>query len=120
MKAWMKQNSASQATQREESPREGEGVGEGEGEGEGEGNSEADVAPRPDGDGQLLLNDWVQVGRFMAGLDILLPGSEFQRSDCSPIETAGDGQMLVNDWVQAGRYVAGLDAPQSHGCPRAQ
>ena len=78
---------------------------------------EADVAPRPDGDGALLVNDWVQVGRFVAGLDVPAEGSEFQRADCAPLDESGDGQLLVNDWVQAGRYVAGLDAQQEQGGP---
>ena len=78
---------------------------------------EADVAPQPDGDGFLLVNDWVQVGRFVAGLDIASLGTEFQRTDCAPHAGAGDGYLLVNDWVQAGRYVAGLDAPQGQGGP---
>ena len=78
---------------------------------------EADVAPRTDGDGSLLVNDWVQVGRFVAGLDALTPGSEFQRADCAPYDDWGDGQMLVNDWVQAGRYVAGLDTGQPAAGP---
>ena len=91
---------------------EGEGEGEPEGEGETDLGLEADVAPRPEGDGELLVNDWVQVGRFVAGLDTPEPGSEFQRADCAPIVTSGDGELLVNDWVQAGRYVAGLDVLQ--------
>ena len=78
---------------------------------------EADVAPRTDGDGSLLVNDWVQVGRFVAGLDIPTPGLEFQRADCAPYAERGDAQLLVNDWVQAGRYVAGLDVPQPENGP---
>ena len=81
------------------------------------GQMESDVAPRPDGDGDLLVNDWVQVGRFVAGLDVPAAGSEFQRADCAPLDTSGDGQLLVNDWVQAGRYVAGLDAAQGQAGP---
>lgn len=80
-------------------------------------NREADVAPRSDGDGALLANDWVQVGRFVAGLDLAAHGSEYQRADCAPYNTAGDGSILVNDWVQAGRYVAGLDAQQYQAGP---
>lgn len=78
---------------------------------------EADVAPRPDGDSDLLVNDWVQLGRFVAGLDISNPGTEFQRADCAPYADAGDGDLLVNDWVQAGRYVAGLDVLQEEYGP---
>ena len=77
---------------------------------------EADVAPRSHGDGSLLVNDWVEVGRFVAGLDTVAAGSEFQRADCAPVANGGDGQLLVNDWVQAGRYIAGLDSSQAaHG-----
>lgn len=78
---------------------------------------ESDVAPRFHGDSQLLVNDWVQVGRFLSGLDIPAQGSEFQRADCAPLLGLGDGQLLVNDWVQAGRYVLGLDAPQQQSGP---
>lgn len=81
------------------------------------GGLEGDVAPRPDGDGSLLVNDWVQVGRFVAGLDTPAAGSEFQKADCAPYASTGDGQLLVNDWVQAGRYVAGLDAPKTQAGP---
>lgn len=80
---------------------------------------EADVAVRPDGDSVLLVNDWVLVGRFVAGLDTAGEGSEFQRTDCAPLPTAGDGWLLVNDWVQTGRYVAGLDALQPQAGPTA-
>ena len=85
-----------------------------------EGPWEADIAPRPNGDDFLLVNDWVQVGRFVAGLDIPVAGTEFQRTDCAPFATTGDGLLLVNDWVQAGRYIAGLDTPQSQGGPTGE
>lgn len=78
---------------------------------------EADVAPRPNGDDDLLVNDWVQVGRYVAGLDAIEAAPEFQRADCAPIAFLGDGELLVNDWVQAGRYVAGLDAALAQGGP---
>lgn len=78
---------------------------------------EVDVAPRPGGDGDLAVNDWVQVGRFVAGLDEPLLGSEFQRADCAPLASSGDGVLLANDWVQAGRFVAGLDVPQPQAGP---
>jgi len=72
---------------------------------------EADVAPRPNGsNGSVTVADWVQVGRFAAGLDGLEAGSEFQRSDCAPRSTFGNGAITVSDWVQAGRYAAGLDS----------
>lgn len=79
---------------------------------------EADVAPRPNGDGKVDITDWVQVGRFVAALDIPSP-SEFQRADCAPRDTFGDGQLTVSDWVQAGRYAAGLDPLTMAGGPTA-
>jgi hypothetical protein len=73
---------------------------------------EADVAPRPlgNGNGLVTIVDWVQMGRFAAGLDTPAVGSEFQRADCAPRPTLGDGRLTVSDWVQAGRYAAGLDS----------
>jgi hypothetical protein len=55
------------------------------------------------------LNDWVQEGRFVAGLDTASNLSEFQRADCAPRATSGDGLITVADWVQVGRYAAGFD-----------
>ncbi len=82
---------------------------------------EADVTPRPNGknDGTIAITDWVQVGRFAAGLDTAAAGSEFQRADCAPREAKGDGQLAIVDWVQAGRYAAGLDPVQTAGGPTA-
>ncbi len=81
---------------------------------------EGDVAPRPEsGNGALSVADWAQVGRFAAGLDNLVEGSEFQRADCAPRATAGDGQLTLADWVQAGRYSVGLDSPTMAGGPSA-
>lgn len=82
---------------------------------------EADVTPRPNGknDGTISITDWVQVGRFAAGLDTAAVGGEFQRADCAPRDTRGDGALAIIDWVQAGRYAAGLDAPQRAGGPTA-
>ncbi len=78
---------------------------------------EADVNPRPNGgnDGKVTITDWVQVGRFAAGLDTVQNSSEFQRVDCAPIATNGDGRIGIADWVQAGRFAVGLDpvAPAS-------
>ncbi len=78
---------------------------------------EADVAPRPNGNnnGQITTADWVQVGRFAAGLDTAAVGSEFQRADCAPRATLGDGRITTADWVQAGRYAAGLDPVTAAG-----
>ena len=70
---------------------------------------EADVSPRPNGNGSVSIADWAQIGRFVAGLDTTVGGSELQRADCAPRATFGDGKLTVADWVQAGRYAAGLD-----------
>ncbi len=80
---------------------------------------EADVAPRPNGngDGTVKTTDWVQVGRFAAGLDTAAAGNEFQRADCAPRATVGDGRLTTTDWVQAGRYAAGLDPVAPAGGP---
>jgi len=72
---------------------------------------EGDVAPRTNGDGVVLLNDWYQEGRFVAGLDTFSNTSEFQRADCAPRASSGDGLVTVADWVQVGRYAAGFDPP---------
>jgi hypothetical protein len=45
----------------------------------------------------------------VAGLDDAAPGTEFQRVDCAPLETAGNGLLTVSDWVQAGRFTVNLD-----------
>jgi len=78
---------------------------------------EADVAPRSDGDGQVTMTDWVQIGRYAVGMDT--PGSpgEFLRADCAPRNTLGDGKLTVADWVQAGRYAVGLDPLSPAGGP---
>jgi hypothetical protein len=81
---------------------------------------EGDVWPRPNGDEALNISDWVQEGRFVAGLDVPANGSEFQRADCAPRATLGDGQITVIDWVQVGRYVAGLDPLTAAGGPTNQ
>jgi hypothetical protein len=75
---------------------------------------EADVAPRGNVNGVVTVSDWVQVGRFVAGLDQIGDPCEFQRADGAPrltgeVLTGGNGQITVSDWVQAGRYAAGLD-----------
>lgn len=72
---------------------------------------EADLAPRPFGsrDGTVSLEDWIQVGRFIAALDTPQTATnEFQRIDCSP-QSCGNGHLSLADWVQAGRYAAGFD-----------
>jgi len=80
---------------------------------------EADVAARPDGDGKVSMTDWVQVGRFVAGLDLTNSPSEFQRADCAPRTTLGDGHLSIIDWVQAGRYAMSLDPLTPVGGPTA-
>ena len=88
------------------------------------GGLEADVAPRPGGNDAVTISDWVQVGRFAAGLDMTAPGVEFQRADCAPrlapdgvTLARGDGRVTISDWVQAGRYAAGQDPPTPAGGP---
>lgn len=79
---------------------------------------EADVANRFTGDGVLAVDDFTQIGRFVAGLDTINPNyNEFERADNAPRGTKGDGSLDVTDFTQAGRYVAGLDAYQTAGGP---
>jgi hypothetical protein len=64
------------------------------------------------------ITDWVQEGRFAAGLDldyILTNAAEFQQADSAPRATLGDGAIDVSDWVQVGRYALGLDPPTAAG-----
>jgi len=79
---------------------------------------EGDVSPNGTGDGQVTIADWVQIGRFAAGLDTP-PNDVFQRADCAPLSTKGDGKVSIADWVQAGRFAVGLDALTSAGGPTA-
>jgi Concanavalin A-like lectin/glucanases superfamily/Immunoglobulin I-set domain/Immunoglobulin domain/Cohesin domain len=78
---------------------------------------EGDVAPRTNGDGSLTLTDWLQEGRFVAGLDTPTNTSEFLRADCAPRATLGDGYLTVADWVQVWRYATGMDAATQGGGP---
>ena len=78
---------------------------------------EGDVAPRPDGNGSVTITDWVQIGRFSAGLDTASTGAEYQKADCAPRDASGNGSITVTDWVQAGRYAAGLDPQTPAGGP---
>jgi hypothetical protein len=80
---------------------------------------EADVTPRPNGNGTVSITDWVQVGRFAAGLDTVTNASELMRADCAPRSTLGNGSVTITDWVQAGRYAAGLDPLTPAGGPTA-
>jgi hypothetical protein len=68
----------------------------------------ADVAPRVGGNGAVTIADWVQVGRFAAGLADISNACEFAKADCAP-KPYGNGVITISDWVQAGRYAAGLD-----------
>ena len=69
---------------------------------------EADVYPRTNGNHQVNLFDWLEVGRMVSGLDVPANSDEFSRADCAP-RNAPDGVLTVADWVQAGRYDLGLD-----------
>ena len=94
-------------------------------DGVGIGGFEADVSPVPYGNNAVTVSDWVKVGRFVAGLDTPLNGSEFMRADCAPrtdfddTPLLGDGRLTVADWTQAGRYAAGLDPLTPAGGPNA-
>jgi hypothetical protein len=81
---------------------------------------EGDVSPRPAGDEQDTIADWVLIGRYAAQLDSPTNSSEFQRADCAPRGTLGDGSITVTDWVQAGRYAAALDPMNLAGGPTIQ
>jgi N-acetylneuraminic acid mutarotase len=78
---------------------------------------EGDVTDRPNGNSSVSIADWVQVGRFAAGLDTPNNISEFQRSDCAPRIFLGDGVISIIDWVQAGRYAVNLDPITLMGGP---
>jgi hypothetical protein len=77
-----------------------------------------DVAPRLGGNGAVTIADWVQLGRFAAGVAEFSNACEFAMSDCAP-KPCGDGAISISDWVQAGRYAAGLDSlvPMTN-CPQ--
>ncbi|MBE0544962.1 MAG: immunoglobulin domain-containing protein [Verrucomicrobia bacterium] len=81
---------------------------------------EGDVAPRPDGDRNVTITDWVLAGRYAARLDYPTNAAEFQRADNAPRTTLGDGMITVTDWVQAGRYAAALDPLTPVGGPSAE
>jgi hypothetical protein len=78
---------------------------------------EGDVSPRPNGDYAIGANDWLQEGRFVAGLDTISNTAEFQRADCAPRGTAGDGVIDAADLAQVGRYAVGLDPLTAMGGP---
>lgn len=52
--------------------------------------------------------DYVQIMRFVVGLDTAQPGSEWRRADCAPAETRGDGKLDIRDAVVAERYAGGV------------
>ena len=78
---------------------------------------EGDVWPVPGGDGAVTIADWVQEGRYVAGLDIITDPGVYQRADCAPRATLGDGLLTIADWVQVGRYALGLDPLTPAGGP---
>ncbi|HEY3913872.1 MAG TPA: immunoglobulin domain-containing protein, partial [Verrucomicrobiae bacterium] len=68
-----------------------------------------DVSPQPNGNEAVDIDDWIQEGRFVAGLDIITNASEYMRADCAPRGAPAGGPITVADWVQVGRYAVGLD-----------
>lgn len=80
---------------------------------------EGDVHPVTAPDRNLSLSDWVQVGRFVAGLDTAANGRIFQSADSAPRQTGGNGNLTVADWVQAGRFSAGLDPAEPGAGPES-
>ena len=80
---------------------------------------EADVEPSPNGDGDVDLGDFNQIGQYAANLASpgFMTSNEFQRADCEPTATKGDADVDLGDFIQAGRYAAFLDPVQSVGGP---
>jgi hypothetical protein len=78
---------------------------------------EGDVSPRPGGNKSVTITDWVQIGRFVAGLDPVAGTNEFQRVDVAPRSSRGNGLLRLTDWVQAGRYAANIDPLTPLGGP---
>src|SRR6185436_16815440 len=78
---------------------------------------EADISPRPGGDKNVTVTDWVLIGRFAARLASPTNSLEFQKADCAPRANLGNGVISVTDWVQAGRYAALLDPLTPVGGP---
>jgi hypothetical protein len=78
---------------------------------------EGDVYPIGAEDFSVSLLDWVQEGRYVAGLDAITDPQVFQRADCAPRSTLGDGLITVADWVQVGRYYNNDDPPTPAGGP---
>ncbi|HYE32575.1 MAG TPA: tandem-95 repeat protein, partial [Methylomirabilota bacterium] len=87
---------------------------------------EGDLTPRPYGNnnGSVTITDWVQAGRFVAGLDAITSASEYMRVDAAPRISGGqavhgNGLISIADWVQVGRYSAQLDPVVPAGGPLA-
>jgi hypothetical protein len=78
---------------------------------------EGDISPRPGGDKNVTVTDWVLIGRFAARLASPTNSLEFQKADCAPRANLGNGVISVTDWVQAGRYAALLDPLTPVGGP---
>ena len=81
---------------------------------------EADVFPRPSGDRNITVSDWLLLGRYAARLAYPTNAAEFQRADCAGRNTGGDAAVKVTDWVQAGRYAFGFDPWQVSGGPTTE
>lgn len=71
------------------------------------------------GDGQIVVSDWVQCGRYLSGLDPLTPVggptepvSVVYEGDVWP-RPNGDGRITQEDYDQVGRFSVGLDVPQN-------
>jgi hypothetical protein len=80
---------------------------------------EADVDPRPNGDNDVDVGDFIQVGQFAAALATpdFVSSNEFQRADNEPTASKGNGTVDLGDFIQAGRYAATLDPVQTVGGP---
>lgn len=73
------------------------------------GGRKGDVAPRPGGDNNVSVADFVQTARFVAGLDTP-SASEVYRADTAPKASGGNGVIDGTDLVQTALYVVGLSA----------
>lgn len=63
-------------------------------------NRARNYVPSPD----IGAEEWMRVGRLVAGLDSVRNPADFQAADCAPMATRGDGVLSLADWVQAGIY----------------
>ncbi len=79
----------------------------------------ADCAPRSaGGDGKINVSDLVQAGRYVRGLDVLVPASGptgpvrvSLEGDVWPQETGGDGKITKEDYDLAGEFSVGAKIP---------